>query len=81
MVRIKPGMCVVLPDKRIGRVRDKNNYGEWRVRVKRKTSNSHQFLYFMPNVLKAIDCPHGWMSVDGYNSYVKKTLAKMKEKK
>jgi hypothetical protein len=78
---VKPGVCVKLPDGRVGRVRDKHKNGEWRVRVMRKTSNSHQFLFFKSNQLKVISCPTGWMSVEGYNSYLKKTLAKMKEKK
>jgi hypothetical protein len=78
---IKAGVCVRLPDKRIGRVRDKNKYGEWRVRVKRTTSNSHQFLYFTSKQLKVIVCPKGWMSVDGYNSYLKQTISKMKQRK
>lgn len=77
---IKPGSCVKLPDGRIGRIRDKNKYGEWRVRVKRKTSNTHQFLYFKPKQLKIIPCPVGWMSVEGYNRYLRKTLAKMNKK-
>lgn len=77
---IRPGVCVRIPDKRIGRVRDKNKNGEWRVRVKRTTSESHQFLYFKPNQLKVIMCPKGWMSIEGYNSYVKKTLSKMKQR-
>lgn len=77
---IKPGVCVKIPDGRIGRVRDKNN-GEWRIRVKRKTSNSHQFIYYKSKYLKIVSCPPGWMSIDGYNKYLKKTLAKMREKK
>lgn len=77
---IKPGICVKLPDKRIGRVRAKNKKGEWQVRLKRKTSESHQFLYFKPSELKVVDCPKGWMSVEGYNNYLKKTLAKMKQR-
>jgi hypothetical protein len=70
---IKTGACVKIPDNRIGRVRDKNKQGEWRIRVKRKTSDTHQFLYFKSNQLKEVTCPAGWMSVAGYNSYIKKT--------
>lgn len=80
-MHIKPGYCVKLPDGIIGRVRDKNKYGMWRVRVKRKTSNSYTFLYFNSKELKIIDCPPGWMSVDGYNNYLTKTLDKMKQRK
>ena len=75
---LKPGACVKIPDGRIGRVRDKNENGEWRIRVKRTTSDTHQFLYFKPKQLKEVKCPSGWMSVDGYNRYLRKTLAKMK---
>jgi hypothetical protein len=91
---IKPGVCVRLPDKRIGRVRDRHGNDNraysskrssdrstiWRVRVKRTTSNTHQFLYFPANKLKVVDCPKGWMSIEGYNSYLKKTLAKFRER-
>ena len=78
---IKPGDCVKIPDGRIGRVRDKNIYGEWRVRVKRKTSKTHHFMYFKPKQLKIVHCPHGWMSVTGYNNYLQKTLSKMRDRK
>ena len=76
---IKAGMCVILPDGRVGRVREKDG-NEWRVRVKRFTSDSHQFLYFRPKDLEPTDCPQGWMSVTGYNNYVKKTLKKMRQR-
>jgi hypothetical protein len=76
---IKPGYCVKLPDGRIGRVRDMDKYTkQYRIRVRRKTSNTHQFVYFPASKLKVVPCPKGWMSVEGYNSYIKKTLAKMK---
>ncbi len=71
------GGCVKIPDGRIARVREriKNQY---KVRVRRKTSLSHQFLYFNAKELKPVDCPKGWMSVEGYKRYLKATLAKMK---
>jgi hypothetical protein len=74
---IQQGDCVEIPDGRIGRVREaiKNQY---KVRVRRKTSLSHQFLIFSKNQLKVVSCPAGWMSKDGYNRYLKITLAKMK---
>ncbi|AYV81623.1 MAG: hypothetical protein Harvfovirus46_6 [Harvfovirus sp.] len=78
-MRIKSGDCVKLPDGRLGRVRDFHD-GEWRVRVKRRGSKNHQFLYFRSNQLKVIDCPKGWMSVKGYDSYVKRTLSKMRKR-
>jgi ribosomal protein L21E len=79
MKDIKPGDCVKLPDGRTGRVREKKK-DKIRVRVKRKNSESNQFLYFKPSELKKIECPEGWMSPEGYRSYLRKTLAKMKER-
>ena len=74
------GACVKIPDGRIGRVREYNNK-LWKVRVKRNTSDSHTFMYFTTSELRVVKCPDGWMSVDGYNNYVKKTLKKMRERK
>ena len=63
---IKPGMCVKIPDGRIGRVRDYNKDSNmWRIRVKSKTSANHQFKYFKASDLKIIKCPKGWMSIEG----------------
>lgn len=73
MSKIKKGMCVKIPDGRIGRVRD-YSARKWRVRVKRTTSNSHVFMRFNSADLIIVDCPPGWMSVDGYNNYIKKTV-------
>lgn len=80
MVRLKEGVCVKIPDGRIGRVREKNERGEWKIRVRRISLRSHQFLYFKSRDLKIVDCPKGWMSVEGYNSYLKTTLRKMKKR-
>ncbi|MGB9978252.1 hypothetical protein [Methanobacterium sp.] len=77
---IKPGDCVQIPDGRIGRFRDKND-DKYRVRVKRITSNSNQFLLFNREELTKVVCPKGWMSPQGYNSYLKTTLEKMKIRK
>lgn len=74
------GGCVKIPDGRIARVREKVK-NQYKVRVRRKTSVSHQFLLFSPEELTPVACPKGWMSVQGYNQYLKKTLAKMKERK
>lgn len=71
------GGCVKIPDGRIARVREKVNH-QYKVRVRRKTSTSHQFLFFEANDLQPVECPKGWMSVEGYNRYLKATLAKMK---
>lgn len=81
MVLIKPGQCVKIPDGRTARVRDyHSDINRWRVRVRRKTSDSYEFVYFKLNELQIVDCPPGWMSVNGYNSYLKKTLAKMRQR-
>lgn len=78
--RIQIGGCVKIPDGRIARVRLKIG-SKYKVRVRRKTSKTHQFLTFEANRLKAVSCPKGWMSVKGYNRYLKVTLAKMKARK
>lgn len=79
MLKIVIGGCVEIPDGRIGRVREKIG-GQYKVRVMRKAGTSHQFLFFKSKELKAVPCPKGWMSVEGYNRYLEKTLAKMKER-
>ena len=76
---IRVGDCVRLPDSRIGRVR-KSVGNAFRVRVRRKTSQSHQFLMFAAKDLKRVDCPKGWMSPAGYNRYLRVTLAKMRQR-
>ena len=75
----KPGECVRIPDGRIGRIREKLPEG-YRVRVQRNTSKTHQFLIFLNKDLEHVACPKGWMSVEGYNQYMKVTLKKMKER-
>ncbi len=76
---IKPGDCVEIPDGRIARVREYEG-GMYRVRVRRKTSKSHEFVHFKRGELRPVDCPKGWMSPEGYNRYLKVTLEKMKER-
>ncbi len=79
-MKIQPGDCVQIPDGRIARVRD--HHGDsFRVRVRRKTSETHQFLQFSKEELTPIPCPKGWMSPEGYNRYLKATLEKMKLRK
>jgi hypothetical protein len=78
--RIVIGGCVKIPDGRIARVRKKSG-NEYVVRVRRKTSKTHQFLKFPSSKLKSVPCPKGWMSVQGYNRYLKITLSKMKKRK
>jgi len=74
------GDCVRIPDGRIGRVREASR-GKCRVRVRRATSATHQFLMFAAGDLKGVDCPKGWMSPGGYVRYLKVTLAKMRQRK
>ncbi len=74
---IRIGGCVRIPDGRVGRVREKSANG-YSVRVRRMISKTHQFLLFSRSEIKPVDCPRGWMSPDGYNRYLKITLAKMR---
>jgi hypothetical protein len=76
---IHKGDCVKIPDGRIGRVREKHG-DSYKIRVKRKTSDTHQFINYKANALEKVDCPKGWMSPEGYNRYLAKTLAKMHER-
>lgn len=73
------GDCVRIPDGRIGRVRDVNGR-QYRVRVRRATSATHQFLRFAAGDLTRVDCPRGWMSPEGYTRYLDVTLAKMRQR-
>jgi hypothetical protein len=79
-MELQNGDCVRLPDGRIGRVRDTSE-ALCVERVRRTTSKSHQFLKFHRAELTKVDCPKGWMTPDGYNRYLKVTLAKMKLRK
>ena len=76
-MNIKLGDCVRIPDGRIARVRLIYK-GIYKVRIRRKTSNSNQFLNFREEELIKVDCPKGWMSPEGYNRYLKITLEKMR---
>lgn len=75
----KEGDCVQIPDGRTARVRD-ISADRVRVRVRRMTGKTHRFLVFPRAALKKVDCPKGWMSPEGYNRYLRVTLAKMKER-
>lgn len=55
--------------------------GGYRIQVRRKTSNTRQFLKFAAEELEVAKCPKGCMSPDGYNRYLKVTLAKMHVRK
>ena len=76
---IRVGDCVRIPDGRIGRVRNTTG-NAYRVRVRRKTSQSHQFLVFAAKDLQRVDCPKGWMSPTGYLRYLRVTLGKMRQR-
>ena len=73
---IQKGDCVKIPDGRMARVREIEG-GRYKVRVRRKTSKSHQFLDFTKGELTVVNCPKGWMSPEGYNRYLQVTLEKM----
>ena len=73
---LRVGDCVRIPDGRIGRVRDVTGT-QFRVRVRRTTSATHQFLMFAPEDLQPAACLKGWMSPEGYVRDLTATLAKM----
>jgi hypothetical protein len=75
----KVGDCVQIPDGRIGRVREVIG-ARCRVRVRRTTSKTHQFLKVLADDLELVDCPKGWMSPEGYLRYLDTTLAKMRDR-
>jgi hypothetical protein len=77
--RLSNGDCVKIPDGRIGRVRARAA-GKYKVRVRRTTSATHQFLWLAAAELQRADCPKGWMSPAGYRRYLKVTLAKQRQR-
>lgn len=76
---IRVGYCVRIPDGRVGRIRDVSGR-KYRVRVRRRTGTTHQFLMFAAKDLKRVACPKGWMSPEGYVRYLTATLAKMRQR-
>ncbi len=76
----KVGDCVRIPDGRIGRVREVSG-SKYRVRLRRTTSATHQFLTFAARDLKRAACPRGWMSPEGYARYLEATLARMRQRR
>lgn len=76
---IAAGDCVRIPDGRVARVREVAG-GRCKVRVRRRSSNTNQFLIFDEAEVEAVECPKGWMSPDGYNRYLEATLAKMRQR-
>lgn len=79
MASIRNGDCVKLPDGRIGRVRGKSGHS-LKVRVRRNTSKTHQFILIRETAARRIDCPKDWMSPDGYRRYLRVTLEKMRRR-
>jgi len=91
---IRNGDCVKIPDGRVARVRGKSSGypryrdvpiavprdAKYKVRVRRRTGATHQFLVLSAAQLRRVDCPPGWMSPAGYNRYLKTTLAKMRQR-
>jgi hypothetical protein len=77
---IRVADCVRVPDGRIGRVRTLSKNGAL-VRVRRKTSETHQLLQLPARKLRRIDCPDGWLSPQGYARYLRVTLAKMRKRR
>jgi hypothetical protein len=75
--KLEVGDCVRVPDGRIGRVRERVGR-KLRVRVRRQTSATHQFLLLAPGEVRRVPCPRGWMSPDGYRRYLRPTLAKLR---
>jgi len=75
----KVGDCVRIPDGRTGRIREVSGE-KYRVRVRRTTSATHQFLMFAAGDLEHVACPKGWMSPEGYVCYLDSTLAKMRQR-
>jgi hypothetical protein len=75
--KLQVGDCVRVPDGRIGRVRARVGR-KLRVRVRRHTSATHQFLLVAPGEVRKVACPRGWMSPAGYRRYLRPTLAKMR---
>jgi hypothetical protein len=75
---IRDGDCVRLPDGRVARVRAKIADG-FKVRVRWRTSNTHQFPIVAAGEVERVDCPTGWMSPEGYRRYLEVMLAKMRE--
>ena len=78
--RWRVGDCVLLADGRMGRIREVFGL-KLRVRVRRTTSATHQFLTLEGKELKCANCPKGWMSRDGYARYLRTTLAKMRQRR
>lgn len=76
---MKVGDCVKLPDGRIARVR-RIRHDTVQVRVRRTTSKTNQFLNFRVRSLVVVQCPNGWMTPQGYVSYLTKTLSKMRRR-
>src|SRR5262245_53850247 len=58
--RFYVGDCVRVPNGRVGRVRAVEA-GRYRVRVRGRTSETHQFWLPPPASSRGVQCPAGWM--------------------
>jgi hypothetical protein len=67
---LRVGDCVRVPDGRTGRLRARTG-GRWKVRVRRRTSKTHQFLVLEASEVSAVATPEGWMSAAGYRRYLR----------
>ena len=79
-VTLRVGDCVRVPDGRIGRLRERVR-GRWKVRVRRRTSKTHQFLVLDASEVAAVGTPAGWMSADGYRRYLRAVRAAAKKRR
>jgi hypothetical protein len=76
---LRVGDCVRIPDGRVGRARDVSG-DKYRVRVRRTTCATHQFVLFTTGDLRHVECPKGWMSPEGYTRYLEVTLTKPRQR-
>ena len=77
LAKITVGDCVRVPGGRLGRVRARVAAG-WRVRVRRHSGTSNEFLVLLPSQMRRIPTPKGWMTPIGYRRYLKATLARLR---
>ena len=76
---IRSGDCVRITDGRIGRLRSLSG-ARYRIRVRRRTSKTHEFITIPARDVRWVECPKGWMSPGGYIRYLRATLAKMRDR-
>lgn len=79
MTRIQPGDCVRIPDGRLGRVREVTADG-CKVRVRRPSGHSDEFVDLAERDLEITTCPKGWMTPAGYLRYLAGVHAALRER-